>query len=47
MGKAYVRAYNIWLPSSQSLNTATGFVKPVPYDTITIPATATGCISET
>ena len=39
------RVYNIWLPSSQSLNTATGFVKPVPYDTITIPATATGCIS--
>jgi minor extracellular serine protease Vpr len=37
--------YNIWLPSSQSLNIATGFVKPVPYDTITIPATATGCIS--
>lgn len=37
--------YNIWLPSSSTLNNATGIVRPVPYDTITIPATASGCIS--
>ena len=37
--------YNIWLPSSSTLNNATGIVKPVPYDTITIPSTAGGCIS--
>lgn len=37
--------YNIWLPSSSTLNNATGIVRPVPYDTITIPSTAGGCIS--
>ncbi len=37
--------YNIWLPSSSTLNNATGIVRPVPYDTITIPSTASGCIS--
>ena len=37
--------YNIWLPASVSLNGATGVIRPVAYDTITIPATAGGCIS--
>ncbi len=37
--------YNIWLPASVSLNRATGVIRPVAYDTITIPATAGGCIS--
>lgn len=37
--------YNIWLPASVSLNGATGVIRPVVYDTITIPATAGGCIS--
>ena len=37
--------YNIWLPESVSLNRATGVIRPVAYDTITIPATAGGCIS--
>lgn len=37
--------YNIWLPASVSLNRATGVIRPVVYDTITIPATAGGCIS--
>lgn len=37
--------YNIWLPASVSLNRSTGVIRPVAYDTITIPATAGGCIS--
>lgn len=37
--------YNIWLPASVLLNRATGVIRPVAYDTITIPATAGGCIS--
>ncbi len=37
--------YNIWLPASEAINSSTGFLKPVSYDTITIPATAQGCIS--
>ena len=37
--------FNIWLPASVSLNRATGVIRPVAYDTITIPATAGGCIS--
>lgn len=37
--------YNIWLQASVSLNRATGVIRPVAYDTITIPATAGGCIS--
>lgn len=37
--------YNIWLPASVSLNRATGVIRPVAYDTITIPATTGGCIS--
>ena len=37
--------YNVWLPSSTSLNAATGILRPVVYDTITIPSTAAGCIS--
>lgn len=37
--------YNIWLPASVSLNRATGVIRPVAYDTITIPATAGCCIS--
>ena len=37
--------YNIWLPASVSLNRATGVIRPVACDTITIPATAGGCIS--
>lgn len=37
--------YNIWLPAGVSLNRATGVIRPVAYDTITIPATAGGCIS--
>lgn len=37
--------YNIWLPASVSLNRATGVIRRVAYDTITIPATAGGCIS--
>ncbi len=37
--------YNLWLPSSASLGTQTGFLRPVPETTLTIPSTARNVIS--
>lgn len=37
--------YNLWLPSSGALSGQTGFSRPTPETTLTIPSTASGVIS--
>ncbi|ABX40919.1 S8 family peptidase [Lachnoclostridium phytofermentans] len=37
--------YNLWLPSSGVLSGQTGFLRPTPETTLTIPSTASGVIS--
>ncbi len=37
--------YNLWLPSSGALNAQTGFARPIPETTLTVPSTAAGVIS--
>lgn len=38
-------AFDMWLPASQVLSTSTGFVRPNPDTTLTIPSTALGAIT--
>ena len=43
--KIVVGEYDLWLPSSQVLNSSTGFLRPSPDITLTIPSTASQVIS--
>lgn len=43
--KIMVGNYDLWLPSAASLGNQTGFLRPVPETTLTIPSTARNVIS--
>lgn len=40
-----VGEYDMWMPSSSILNSQTGFLRPSPYTTLTIPSTSSKVIS--